>query len=133
MNKKVKCLFKILKICKKIVQVFLNLSDKNNEYKNINNRNEYYPGIRGINLNDKFNDAEARNVNEKNIYENNLLDNNNRYEFMDNREINKKNERRKKRNNSNKKVKEILFGDDSFSMNNNKENIFEQKINNNNI
>ena len=108
-------------------------ADKNNEYKNINNRSEYYPGIRGINLNDKFNDAEARNVNEKNIYENNLLDNNNRYEFMDNREINKKNERRKKRNNSNKKVKEILFGDDSFSMNNNKENIFEQKINNNNI
>ena len=108
-------------------------TDKNNEFKNLNNRNEYYPGIRGINLNDKFNDAEARNVNEKNIYENNLLDNNNRYEFMDNREINKKNERRKKRNNSNKKVKEILFGDDSFSMNNNKENIFEQKINNNNI
>ena len=105
-------------------------TDKNNEYKNINNRNEYYPGIRGINLNDRFNDAEARNVNEKNIYENNMLDNNNRYEFIYNKdEINKKNEKRKKRNNNNKKVKEILFGDDSSSMNNNKENLFEQKNN----
>ena len=105
-------------------------TDKNNEFKNLNNRNEYYPGIRGINLNDKFNDAEARNINEKNIYENNMLDNNNRYEFIYNKdEINKKNEKRKKRNNNNKKVKEILFGDDSFSMNNNKENLFEQKNN----
>ena len=57
--------------------------------KNIKNRNEYYPGIRGINLNDKFNDAEARNVNEKNIYENNLLDNNNRCEFMGDIEFNR--------------------------------------------
>ena len=105
-------------------------TDKNNEFKNLNNRNEYYPGIRGINLNDKFNDAEARNINEKNIYENNMLDNNNRYEFIYNKdEINKKNEKRKKRNNNNKKVKEILFSDDSFSMNNNKENLFEQKNN----
>ena len=107
-------------------------ADKNNEFKILNNRNEYYPGIRGINLNDKFNDAEARNVNDKNIYDNNLLDNNNRYEFINNKdEINKKNEKRKKKNSSNKIVKEMLFGDDSFSMDNNKENIFEQKNNNN--
>ena len=88
-------------------------TDKNNEFKNLNNRNEYYPGIRGINLNDRFNDAEARNINEKNIYENNMLDNNNRYEFIYNKdEINKKNEKRKKKKNNNKKDKEILFGDD---------------------
>ena len=110
-------------------------TDKKNELKNINNRNEYYPGIRGINLNDKFNDVEERNLNEKNINENNVLDNNNKYEFINNiydrDEIAKKNEKRKKKNNSNKKVKEILFGDDTYLMNNNKENIFGQKNNNN--
>jgi hypothetical protein len=42
----------------------------------------------------------------------------------------KKNEKRKKRNYSNKKAKNFLFGDDSFSKNNIKENILEQKNNN---
>ena len=115
-------------------------TEKKNEMKNLNNRNEYYPGIKGINLNDKFNDVEMKNINEKNFYENNLLDNNNnKYEFINNIcnkdemtfEQDKKNEKRKKRNYSNKKAKNFLFGDDSFSKNNVKDNILEQKNNNN--
>ena len=50
-----------------------------------NNGNEYGEQIRGINLNEKFNDYVGKEGNEKNIYDNRLNDNNRKdSEFMNN-------------------------------------------------
>ena len=83
-----------------------------------NNGNEYGEQIRGINLNEKFNDYVGKEGNEKNIYDNRLNDNNRKdSEFMNNI-LDKDDEYNVKKINKKKKyknqgIKNFLFGDNS--------------------
>ena len=89
-----------------------------------NNGNEYGEGIRGINLNDKFNDYVGKEGKEKNIYENRFGENNNNRKLSEfiNNIINREDEFDNNRNNKKKKyknqgIKKFLFGDNTFPNN----------------
>jgi hypothetical protein len=87
-----------------------------------NNGNEYGEQIRGINLNDKFNDYVGKEGNDKYIYDNRQNDNNRKdSEFMknilnnnDESDINKNNKKKKFKNQG---IKNFLFGDNSSPKN----------------
>ena len=102
-----------------------------------NNGNEYGEGIRGINLNDKFNDYVGKEGNEKKIYENRFGENNNNRKYSEfiNNIINREDEydnntNNKKRKYKNQGIKNFLFGDNTSPNNDIK---IEKLVNDNEI